>query len=70
VSDDIKIRWSVDTLDLNEASGEVELLRIDWDMLSPDDRRDEIRKAVGDAVLRALDVDWRIVNARLDDSNH
>lgn len=70
MSDDIKIRWSVDTLDLNEASGEVELLRIDWDMLSPDDRRDEIRKAVGDAVLRALDVDWRIVNARLDDSNH
>jgi len=38
-------------------------------MLSPEDRRREIKHAVGEAVMRALDVDWTLVNARLHDPN-
>jgi hypothetical protein len=67
VSDAIRIRWSIDPTGYRY--GEVTVLRGDWDMASPDDRRQLIRAEVGDAVLRALDVDWTLLNARIDDPN-
>ncbi|MER7280529.1 hypothetical protein ABT369_39430 [Dactylosporangium sp. NPDC000244] len=69
MSDDIKVRWTVDLSSLNHSSGEVELPREDWDVLSVEDRYREIKYAVGEAVLRALDVDWTLLNARIDDPN-
>jgi hypothetical protein len=68
VSDDICIRWSVDLKD-QHLSGEVTVLRVDWDMTSPDDRYWLVRGEVGSAVLRALDVDWTVTNACIDDPN-
>jgi hypothetical protein len=70
VTDDIRVRWSVDLSNLNHSSGEVEVFRAGWDVLNTEDRYREIKHAVGEAVLRALDVDWTLLNARIDDPNH
>lgn len=66
--DNVTVAWSID-LGTRHLSGDVWIHRTDWGMASPDDRRKLIRDEVGAAVLRALDVDWTVTNANIDDPN-
>ncbi|GAA2623837.1 hypothetical protein GCM10010399_63900 [Dactylosporangium fulvum] len=68
MSGDIRVRWSAD-LGARQLSGEVTIPRIDWDRSRPAGRRLLVRAEVGDAVIRALGVDWTVTNARIDDPN-
>lgn len=66
--DDIVIRWTFDYNGGHMAGG-ARIPRADWNALSAEGRVLEVREAVGDAVIRALDVDWTITNARVAEPN-
>lgn len=59
--DDVQVHWSA-RLPISYISGKVPIDAATWEQLDTNGRLEAVRSAVGDAVLRTLDVRWSVSN--------
>lgn len=58
---DVQVHWSA-RLPVSYIAGKVPIDAATWEQLDADGRLEAVRSAVGDAVLRTLDVRWSVSN--------